>query len=106
MLGVLHARTSAWVNRLDNRPGRQIWHNFWETRLTFQRSYLTRLQYVHENPVRHGLVPVAAQYPWCSASWFMRTASASQIKNLGKLKSDRIMVRDEFKPVWEGFERS
>ena len=74
MLGVLHEKTAKWVNGLDSMKGRQVWHNFRETLLTFERSYLARLNYVHQNPVKHGLVPVANQYPWCSAAWFERTA--------------------------------
>jgi putative transposase len=64
MLGVLHTKTGGWINRLDRMPGRQVWHNFWDTKLTYQKSYLARLNYVHQNPVKHGLVPVANQYPW------------------------------------------
>jgi putative transposase len=70
MLGVLHEKTAKWINHLEGVRGRQVWYNFWETKLTFQRSYLARLNYVHQNPVKHGLVLVANQYPWCSARWF------------------------------------
>jgi len=52
MLRVLHVKTAEWVNRLDGRPGRQVWFNFRETRLTYQRSYLARLNYVHQNPAK------------------------------------------------------
>ena len=34
MLGLLHEKTAKWINRLDDAPGRQVWHTFWETRLT------------------------------------------------------------------------
>jgi putative transposase len=61
LLSRLHARTAHWINRLDRAEGRQVWHNFWETQLTFERSYLARLQYVHENPVKHGLVTDARE---------------------------------------------
>ncbi len=61
MLSLLHVKTAGWVNRLDRTLGRQVWFNFRETRLTHQRSYLARLNYVHQNPVKHGLVPLANQ---------------------------------------------
>jgi putative transposase len=64
MLGLLHEKTAKWINRLDNTPGRKVWHNFRETRLTYEKSYLARLNYVHRNPVKHKLVLVANQYPW------------------------------------------
>ena len=98
MLGVLHAKTAGWVNRLDRAPGRQVWHNFWDTRLTYQNSYLARLSYVHHNAVKHGLVPVASQYPWCSAGWFERTASPAQVKSVYRFKTDQVKVFDEFEP--------
>ena len=77
-------------------PGRQVWFNFRETKLTHQRSYLARLNYVHQNAVKHGLVPVACQYPWCSAAWFEHTASAAMVKSIYRFKTDRIQVADEF----------
>ena len=43
MLGMLHAKTSGWINKLDATPERRVWFNFWDTRLTHQRSYLARL---------------------------------------------------------------
>jgi putative transposase len=101
MLGVLHVKTAEWVNRLDQVPGRQVWFNYWETRLTYEKSYLTRLNYVHQNPVRHGLVPVANHYPWCSAAWFERTASAAMVKSIYRFKVDHVRANDEFEPAPE-----
>ena len=96
MLSVLHAKTAEWVNQLDKTTGRQVWFNFRETRLTNQRSYLARLNYVHQNAVKHGLVMVANQYPFCSAAWFERTASPAKVKSIYLFKTDRISVADEF----------
>ena len=66
MIGKLHTVTAKAINRLDGTPGRKVWHEYWDTRLTYERSYLSRLHYVHHNPVHHGLVSVAAAYRWCS----------------------------------------
>ncbi len=101
MLGLLHEKTAKWINRLDRSRGRQIWHNFWETKLTYHKSYLARLNYVHQNPVKHGLVVVANQYPWCSARWFERIARPAQVKTIYSLKTDRLKVYDEYEPVEE-----
>jgi putative transposase len=35
MLGMLHTRTAGWINRLDRTSGGKVWHNFWDTRLTY-----------------------------------------------------------------------
>ncbi|MFO1462003.1 MAG: hypothetical protein U1G08_21685 [Verrucomicrobiota bacterium] len=98
MLKTLHVRTSAWINRQDGTPTRQVWFNFWETRLTFPKSLLVRLNYTHQNPVKHGLVTVANQYPWCSAGWFERTASPSQIRTIYRFRSDKLRISDDFHP--------
>jgi putative transposase len=99
MLGVLHTETARWVNGLDASIKRQVWHNYRETRLTFERSYLARLNYVHHNAVKHGLVPVASQYPWCSAAWFERTATAAQVKSIYRFKIDQVRIYDEYEPT-------
>jgi REP-associated tyrosine transposase len=95
MLSVLHVKTAGWVNKLDHVEGRQVWFNFRDTRLTRQPSYLARLNYVHQNAVKHGLVPVACQYPWCSAAWFERTASPAMVKSIYRFKTDRIATADD-----------
>ena len=98
-IGVLHTRTAGWINRLDQTPGRKVWHNFWDTKLTYQRSYLARLNYVHQNAVKHGLVPVANQYAWCSARWFEGVASPAMVRSLYRFKIDALNVRDDFAPI-------
>ncbi len=99
MLTVLHHQTAIWVNRLDKTAGRKIWHNFWDTKLTYQKSYLALLNYVHQNPVKHGLVPIANQYPWCSAAWFEEVASPAMIRSIYRFKIDALSVKDDFIPV-------
>jgi putative transposase len=101
MLSTLHVKTAGWVNKLDNAPRRRVWFNFRETRLTYEKSYLARLNYVHQNAVKHGLVPTANQYPWCSARWFERTASAAMAKAIYRFKTDRLHVPDDFAPTPE-----
>ena len=102
MLGLLHERTAKWVNLQDRAPERKVWHNFRETRLTYEASYLARLNYVHQNPVRHGVVPVANQYSWGSASWFERTATPAQVKTIYSFKTDSVNVDDNFDVVLPG----
>jgi putative transposase len=95
----LHGGTARELNRLDEAPGRTVWHNFWDTKLTFEKSYLARLNYVHQNAVKHGLVPVANQYRWCSAAWFERTAIHAQVRTIYSFKTDRLNVQDDFDPI-------
>ena len=101
MLAVLHARTAGWINRLDGKLGRKVWHNFWDTKLTYEKSYLARLNYVHQNAVKHGLVDLANQYRWCSARRFEEVASPAMVRSIYRFKIDQISVPDQFAPVLE-----
>jgi putative transposase len=98
MLRLLHVRTAAWINRIDNTPGRRVWFNFWDTRLTRQASHLARLNYTHQNAAKHGLVPVACLYPWCSAAWFERTARPALVNTVYRFDVNRVHITDDFEP--------
>lgn len=93
----LHSITAREVNRLDMTPTRQVWFQYWDTCLTYEKSYLARLKYVHYNPVHHGIVPLPEQYPFCSAaSWEMEASGAAYIKKLDSLRIDRLNIKDDF----------
>jgi putative transposase len=98
-LAELHSRTATWLNRLEGKSKRKVWHNFWDTRLTFEKAYLARLSYVHRNPVHHGLVPVANQYPWGSAAWLERVATRTQIQTIYGIRIDSVSVLDSYAPL-------
>ena len=96
MIRELHSRSARWLNQKDHAVGRKVWHNYWESQITYQTSYYSRLNYVHQNAVKHGLVPVANQYPWCSATWFEQSAPAATVKTVYSFKTDQVRVRDDF----------
>ncbi|MGJ8634837.1 MAG: REP-associated tyrosine transposase [Luteolibacter sp.] len=91
-----HRLAAIKVNQVDGEEGRRIWMNFRETAITHQTSFLARLKYVNENPVKHGLVDVATEYKWCSATWFEKNAPVSFQKSVGRFKTDRLMIEDDF----------
>jgi putative transposase len=95
----LHASTAIAINRLDETPGRKVWHQAWDTRISYERSYLARLAYVHHNPVRHGLVPVAELYPWCSASWLSQRAENSWYETVTSFPTDGVNVYDDYETI-------
>ena len=94
ILGKVHMLTAKQANLRDVTPGRQVWFNYRDTHLTFEKSWLARLAYVMGNPVRHGLVMKAEQYRWCSAAWFSKNATRAFVKTVESFKTDRIKVED------------
>jgi len=91
-----HAVTARNLNVTDRTPGRKVWFQYWDTRITHRDSYLARLAYVHLNPVHHGLVERAESYPWCSAAWFCQHASGSLQEEVLRFRTDRLMLGDDF----------
>ena len=92
----LHRELALHLNALDGTYSRRVMYQFWDTELTFEKSYLARLNYVHQNPVRHRLVPVANRYPWCSAAWFECEATQSFVSTVYSFKTDRLKIPDDF----------
>lgn len=92
----LHTETAGHINKADGAPGRKVWFEYWDTCLTFENSYYARLNYVHNNPVKHGLVEIASLYPFCSAGWFEAHAEDGLIKKLRSYGHENVKVKDDF----------
>lgn len=99
MVSKIHTLSASEINVCDHQPGRRVWFQFFDSHITFVNSYLARLNYVHNNPVHHGIVAHAENYPWCSAGWFARTARPAFRKTVLGFKTDSIRVADAFLPI-------
>lgn len=95
-IGHLHTLTAKKINEKDDAAGRKVWFQYWESRITFQRSYLARLNYVHANAVKHGLAQMPEEYPWCSAGWFRRKAEKPFYETVMRMRSNGINITDDF----------
>ena len=62
----LHNGKSTQWNREDNTAGRTVWYRFSDRRIRSERHYYASLNYLHANPVKHGYVRKADQWPWSS----------------------------------------
>jgi putative transposase len=96
LLRKLHSLSAKRVNQDDQTPGTKVWHNYFETRLTTEKSHLARLHYVHANAVHHQLVLVPNQYAWCSAAWFEHHSSPARIKTVYGFPVDRLLAGDNW----------
>ncbi|MBS1840732.1 MAG: transposase [Acidobacteria bacterium] len=96
LIQYLHSVSAKHINLHDGQPGRNVWFQYWDTRLTNEKSYFARLNYVHSNAVKHGLVKRAETYPWCSAGWFAMRASRPFYETVRRFPCDRVSVPDEF----------
>ena len=92
----IHSLTAREANRLDDTLGRRVWFQYWDSCITYEKSYYPRLNYVHNNPVKHGLVSDAKLYSYCSASWFQKEAESSFREKVESFKYDQIIVPDDY----------
>ena len=96
LVSSVHTLTASGINRLDQTPGRQVWFQFWDTCLTYPASYYARLNYVMNNPVKHGVVKNAGDYPYGSAGWFEAGATAAYARRVRSYRGDRLNLLDDF----------
>jgi putative transposase len=96
ILGKVHLLTAKEANHRERTAGRKVWFNYWDTQLTFEKSWLARLAYVMANPVKHGLVTRPERYPWCSAGWFAKNVSRAFAATMESFKTDRVTVEDSY----------
>lgn len=92
----LHANVARELNSLHNTPGRKVCYQFWDSQLSYPNSYYARLNYVMQNPVRHGLVTNAEEYPWCSMNWFNKNTPLSRRLTVEGFKTDQVNIIDDF----------
>ncbi len=62
----LHSNLSRLLNKLDRLEGRQIWYQYLDRCIRSERDLYTRLNYIHHNPIKHGLVLNIDEYEWSS----------------------------------------
>jgi hypothetical protein len=60
------------LQRIEHGAG----YRFWQTGGGYDRSLITpedvreKIEYLHNNPVRRGIVATATDYEWSSARWY------------------------------------
>lgn len=92
----VHSITAIQLNDWDKTPGRQVWFNYWDSCITYEKSYLARLHYVHMNPVKHRVVEDAIDYPYCSYRWLLEQGDEELKKRVFEQRIDRVNIFDDF----------
>jgi hypothetical protein len=63
------------INRRDSTRGSRWQHQFWDRFVRHAQEFRERLDYMHYNPVRKGLVEKPDQWRWSSYNNFSRNKS-------------------------------
>ena len=53
-------------NREDGIPNRKVWYRFSDRGMRSEGHFFASINYIHANPVKHGYVEKATEWPWSS----------------------------------------
>jgi putative transposase len=70
-LGKLHGKTSFQWNGEDNQRGRKVWYKSFERPMKSNRHFWASVNYIHNNPVHHGLANKWQDWAFSSANNFI-----------------------------------
>jgi len=86
LINNFHKFLSLWIRKeySDGLICGRIFNNYWDTCLTYERSFLSRLNYIYYNPVKHGYVKKPEDYPFGSFYYRVRDEQnyLEKLKNL------------------------
>jgi len=92
----LHSKLAIALNKFDGIRGRKVMYQYWDKCLSFDNSYYARLNYVMNNPVKHGLVNDAEMYRFCSARWFRKNNLKVFRNRVASYPYDTVTEPDDF----------
>ncbi|HMT06691.1 MAG TPA: hypothetical protein PKA82_01720 [Pyrinomonadaceae bacterium] len=81
-LGKFHGRSSFEWNKEDDQRGRKVWFRSFEKPIDSIRHFYVTLNYVHNNPVKHGLVEKWTDWPYSSAVDYLETVGRDEAKRI------------------------
>jgi putative transposase len=70
-LGKFHGSSSFRWNGEDDTRGRKVWFRAVERSMSSERHFFATLNYIHNNPVKHGYVEKWQDWPYSSASEYL-----------------------------------
>ncbi|MBT3251678.1 MAG: hypothetical protein HN729_02930 [Candidatus Marinimicrobia bacterium] len=94
----IHRFSAIWLKKNFteyNALGR-IWYNYWDTCVSFEKSYFNRLNYIWFNPVKHGYVEFPEE--WEFGSYFTRAREDDKAmqKIINQYRIDQMKIKDDF----------
>lgn len=78
----VHGPTASQWNLEDGARGRKVWYRYTDRAIRSERHYYTTMNYVHYNPVKHGLS--RSPYDWTASSvgWYLESYGREWLRDL------------------------
>ncbi len=74
----------------------KIFNNYWDTCITYEKSYYARLNYLYNNPVKHRYVQRAHEYEWGSFYFRYRNEKSYIETLIQKFPCDALKMNDDY----------
>jgi len=92
-LRLSHSRIATQINGHQRQRGRKVWYRYNDRLIRDERHYITTINYIHYNPVKHGYVADSGDWAWSSVhnyteaqgeQWLAQTWKEYPIQDYGK----------------------
>lgn len=75
-IGAINGKSSKLINDSDDVIGQKIWSNYFDKCIRTEEDFYKHLNYIHQNPIKHGLIPdmqALACFSYCSYKQYLKT---------------------------------
>lgn len=55
-IAAIHGKCAIEVNKIDEKPGRKVWYQYWDYCIRNECDYWRHFNYIHQNPIKHGYI--------------------------------------------------
>lgn len=80
-VGNIHTNSSRLLNQADNYIGRKVWWNYWDHCIRDEGDYYRHLNYIHQNPIKHGYVQKMEDYYFSSYKQYLSKYGTEWLHN-------------------------
>ena len=81
-VGQLHGKTSYLWNGEENKRGRQVWHGAAEHGIKSERHFWAAINYIYNNPVKHGYVKKWSDWPFSSFDSYLNDVGREEAEEI------------------------
>ena len=78
----MHGRTARQWNLEEGALGRKVWFNYFDRDMRSERHYWATVNYINNNPVRHGYVSSWQDWPFSSAHQYLKSVGREEAKRI------------------------
>jgi len=96
-VNAFHKFSALWLKRHLGtlHDGRRIWYNYYDTCITYERSYFARVNYIWFNPVKHGYV--LDPEDWKFGSYYFRNLKGEPLETIVmSFPWNKVKIDDDF----------